>query len=244
MPPRSLAAIPLVPLKMFALTCACAVLAGQVVLSLSLAPMAAHAPAVAAPAVAAAPAAPVAVPAPAIAAPATAVAARTPAVVVPASAVAVPAPAVAVLPRPAVTEAPSPAATPVVVQAPPPFSMTIDDDALTRAAASSFPQTMNGVTVSDPVVHVTAAGVRLTASARWPLGVTEFVMDATPYVSNGRVAVRVDSATLAGFPLPDSARAAISASVQGAIAGLVSAKMQVASVALGKGTLILKGVSN
>ena len=41
---------------------------------------------------------------------------------------------------------------------PPPsaFSLTVTDAELTRAAASAFPQTVNGVTVRDPVVRSTS----------------------------------------------------------------------------------------
>lgn len=156
-----------------------------------------------------------------------------------------PLPAVAAPPAPAAAAHPAPAvAGPVAPQAGTPFSTSLGDDALTRAAAPSFPQTMSGVTVSDPVVHVTAGGVRLTATARVLFGVTQFVMDATPYVADGRVAVRVDSATLGGFSLPDSTRRSISASVQSAIGQLVSAKMQVTSVTLGNGALTVKGLSH
>ena len=88
------------------------------------------------------------------------------------------------------------------------------DAELTKAAASSFPQTVSGVTVRDPVVRTTTSGVRLTASARVFFGTTEFVMTGTPYASAGRVAVRVDSITLGGLGLPDSVRAQAAASVE------------------------------
>jgi len=123
------------------------------------------------------------------------------------------------------------------------FSLTITDAELTKAAASSFPQTVSGVTVRDPVVRTTTTGVRLTASARVFFGTTEFVMTGTPYASAGRVAVRVDSITLGGLGLPDSVRAQAAASVENAIGGLVPSTVLVQKVTLGEGSVTIEGVT-
>ena len=123
------------------------------------------------------------------------------------------------------------------------FTLTVTDAELTKAAASSFPQTVSGVTVRDPVVRTTTTNVRLTASARLFFGTTEFVMTGTPYASAGRVAVRVDSVTLGGFGLPDSVRASAAASVEGAIGQLVPSTVTVQKVTLGEGTVTIEGVT-
>ena len=123
------------------------------------------------------------------------------------------------------------------------FSLTVTDAELTKAAASSFPQTVSGVTVRDPVVRTTASGVRLTATAQMFFGTTEFVMAGTPYASAGRVAVRVDSITLGGLGLPDSVRAQAAASVESAIGRLVPSTVLVQKVTLGAGTVTIEGVT-
>lgn len=123
------------------------------------------------------------------------------------------------------------------------FSLTVTDAELTKAAASSFPQTVSGVTVRDPVVRTTTNGVRLTASARVFFGTTEFVMTGTPFASAGRVAVRVDSITLGGLGLPDSVRAQAAASVESAIGGLVPSTVLVQKVSLGEGSVTIEGVT-
>jgi uncharacterized protein YpmS len=123
------------------------------------------------------------------------------------------------------------------------FTLTVTDAELTKAAESSFPQTVSGVTVRDPVVRTTTRGVRLTATARVFFGTTQFVMTGTPYASEGRVAVRVDSITLGGLPLPDSVRESTAASVEGAIAGLVPPNVSVENVSLGEGTVTIEGVT-
>ena len=123
------------------------------------------------------------------------------------------------------------------------FTLVVTDAELTKAAASSFPQTVSGVTVRDPVVRTTTRGVRLTASARVFFGTTEFVMTGTPYASAGRVAVRVDSITLGGLGLPDSVRAQAAASVESAIGGLVPSTVLVQKVTLGEGSVTIEGVT-
>lgn len=123
------------------------------------------------------------------------------------------------------------------------FTLVVTDAELTKAAQSSFPQTVSGVTVRDPVVRTTTSGVRLTASARVFFGTTEFVMTGTPFASAGRVAVRVDSITLGGLGLPDSVRAQAAASVESAIGGLVPSSVLVQKVTLGEGTVTIEGVT-
>ena len=140
------------------------------------------------------------------------------------------------------TATPSQTATPTATP-PSTFSLTITDAELTRAAESAFPQTVNGVTVRDPVVRTTRTGVRLTASARVFFGTTEFVMLGTPYADGGRVRVRVDSITLGGFGLPDSVRASSASAVEDAIARLVPSSVTVERVSLSDGAVTIEGVT-
>jgi hypothetical protein len=117
----------------------------------------------------------------------------------------------------------------------------VTDDELTKAAASSFPQTVSGVNVHDPVVTTTTSGVRLTATANVFFGTTQFVMTGAPYANAGKVAVRVDSVTLGGLGLPESVRTSTAASVESAIGQLVPATVSVQKVSLGEGTVTIEG---
>ncbi len=121
------------------------------------------------------------------------------------------------------------------------FALTMSDADLTKAAAGSFPQTVNGVTVREPNVSVENAGVRLTATAQIFFGTTQFVMTATPVVTAGRITVRVDTATLAGFTLSDSTRASIADTVQGTIATLIPSNVKVTTVSFAPGKLTVLG---
>lgn len=124
------------------------------------------------------------------------------------------------------------------------FTLTVTDAELTKAAESSFPQTVNGVTVRDPVVRTTTSGVRLTATANVIFfGAVQFVMTGAPYASAGRVAVRVDSVTLGGVALPDSVRTSTATAVEGAIARLVPSSVNVQRVTLGDGTVTIEGIT-
>jgi len=146
-------------------------------------------------------------------------------------------------PTRSVTPTPSATATPTTTP-PSAFSLTVTDAELTKAAASSFPQTVNGVTVRDPVVRTTTSGVRLTATANVIFfGAVQFVMTGAPYASAGRVAVRVDSVTLGGVALPDSVRTSTATSVESAIARLVPPSVSVQRVSLGDGTVTIEGVT-
>lgn len=137
------------------------------------------------------------------------------------------------------------AATAAATQAPRPtpttFSLEMSDADLTTAAATGFPQTVSGVTVSDPKVAIANSGVRLVASAKVFFGTTQFVMAATPTIVDGRIAVRVDSATLAGLALPDSTRASIADTVQSTMAKLIPANVRVTSVSFAPGRLTVQG---
>jgi hypothetical protein len=124
------------------------------------------------------------------------------------------------------------------------FTLTVTDADLTKAAESSFPQTVNGVTVRDPVVRTTTSGVRLTATANVIIfGAVQFVMTGAPYASAGHVAVRVDSVTLGGVALPDSVRTSTATAVESAIARLVPSSVNVQRVTLGDGTVTIEGIT-
>jgi len=124
------------------------------------------------------------------------------------------------------------------------FAMTVSDADLTQAAASGFPQTVSGVTVSDPVVSVQSASVRLVAKAALLFGTTQFVMNATPVVTDGHISVRVDTATLAGLSLPENTKASIANTVQTSISRLVPANVRVTGLVFAPGALTVQGMRN
>jgi hypothetical protein len=123
------------------------------------------------------------------------------------------------------------------------FRLSLTDADLTRAAQPAFPQTVSGVTVSDPVVRVQPNGVRLVATAKVLFGTTQFVLMATPVVRDGSIDVRVDSATLAGIGVPDSTKAQIADTMRRTVSPLVPASVRVGTVTLTAGNLSVVGVN-
>ena len=159
------------------------------------------------------------------------------------TAVGVPVPALGQPAMPTSAPGPTGAPAPTAKATPTTFTLALTDDDLTRAAASSFPQTVNGVTVSDPVVRVQSGGVRLVANAKVLFGTTQFVLLATPVVTAGRLDVRVDSATVAGFGVPDATKTQIADTMRASVARLVPSNASITSVTLTTGSLTVRGAN-
>lgn len=124
-----------------------------------------------------------------------------------------------------------------------PLSLALTEADLTRSAQPYFPQTVAGVSVSAPTVRVSSGRIVLSATARSFIGSGPLVATATPYASDGRLMVRMDSVTLSGMPLPDGLRSQVAEQLQAAIDATTGAKMQVTSVTAAQGTLTLKGTT-
>lgn len=125
-----------------------------------------------------------------------------------------------------------------------PVSFRLSEQDLTAAAARSFPQSIAGMTLSDPVIHLVpgaSGSAQLVATAKFLFVTTQLVVSATPSVAAGRVVARLDSATLGGAGLPDAARGSIVAAVESAIAQVLPAKLQVATVTVDQGTIAFQG---
>jgi hypothetical protein len=138
------------------------------------------------------------------------------------------------------SEATVPATSP---KGPSTLSLSFSDTDLTRAAAAYFPATYAGVAVRAPSVRVTSGQIVLSASARTFLGTSALVANATPYVSDGKLLVRVGSATIGGIALPESARAQLSQQIQSAIDAQIAGRMRVTSVTASQGTVLVQGTA-
>jgi hypothetical protein len=138
------------------------------------------------------------------------------------------------------SEATVPATSP---KGPSTLSLSFSDTDLTRAAGAYFPATYAGVAVSAPSVRVTSGQIVLSASARTFLGTSALVANATPYVSDGKLLVRVGSATIGGIALPESARAQLSQQIQSAIDAQIAGRMRVTSVTASQGTVLVQGTA-
>lgn len=121
------------------------------------------------------------------------------------------------------------------------ISIKVTDADLTAAAASYFPQSFGGIMVSDPTVKLGSGKMDLTAKASIAFGKTQLLATATPLVSAGKLAVRLDSAAVGGVALPDAARAQLQQQLQAALDLAVPPKLQVSTVTVGQGEVTISG---
>jgi len=124
-----------------------------------------------------------------------------------------------------------------------PVSFSLSEQELTAAAARSFPQTIAGMTLSDPVIDLVPGSAQLTATTKLLFVTTQLAVSTTPSIAGGRVVARLDAATLGGVGLPDAARGSIVAAVESAIAQVLPAKLQVTAVTVGAGSISFQGIA-
>jgi hypothetical protein len=124
-----------------------------------------------------------------------------------------------------------------------PFAFTLADSELTRAAAISFPQSFAGATVSDPQVTLDGGRITLNAKASTFFGKSALVAVATPYLSGGKLATRVDSASIAGIGLPSAVRTTMADQLQAGIDAQLPPRFKVNPFSISRGTITLTGIA-
>jgi hypothetical protein len=122
-------------------------------------------------------------------------------------------------------------------------TLRVTDADLTTAAQPYFPQTYSGITVSDPLVRLGSGRLTFSAKASSLVLSGPLVATATPFASGGKLALRVDSAAIAGLGLPDTTKALIQQQLQAALDASMSPKLQVASVTVGQGEATIGGAA-
>ncbi len=125
-----------------------------------------------------------------------------------------------------------------------PVTLAFTERDLTSSAAMYFPQTMSGVMLTDPIVHLREGKITLdtTASAAFLRSTATVV--ATVGVVRGRPATTIVSATVAGTQLPQPVTSDIKAQLDQALGVGLPAKFQVTAIAIGDGMLTVTGVAN
>ena len=123
-----------------------------------------------------------------------------------------------------------------------PVTLRVTDADLTAAAQPYFPQSYAGITIEAPAVRLGPA-LTLSAKASSLLLSGSLVASATPYASDGRLGLRLDSASVGGMALPDVARTQLQQQMQSAINAAVPAKLQIATVNIAPGVATISGVA-
>ena len=122
------------------------------------------------------------------------------------------------------------------------ITVTLTEDELTQAAQSYSPMTVSGITVTDPRIRLAAGRLTLTATGRAFFVSGPIVVVASPVVTNGTAGARIESATFAGFGLPDSTKQDIVDTFSRTLAANIPAGLRVTTVTVNSGTLVVQAI--
>lgn len=122
------------------------------------------------------------------------------------------------------------------------ITVTLTEDELTNAARSYTPMTVSGITVTDPRIRLDAGRMTLTASGRAFFISGPIVVVASPVVTDGKAAARVESATFAGLGLPDSTKQDIANTFSSVLAASIPAGVRVTMVTVNSGAVVVQAV--
>ena len=142
------------------------------------------------------------------------------------------------------TASPSAASTTAVPTATRPrtITVTLTEQQLTEAAKGYMPLTVSGITVTDPNIRLEPGRLTLTATGRAFIVSGPIVVVASPLVSNGAAAAKVESATFAGLNLPDSTKQNVADTFAQVLAANIPSGMRVTSLTVSAGTLVVEAV--
>jgi LmeA-like phospholipid-binding len=122
------------------------------------------------------------------------------------------------------------------------ITVTLTEQDLTKAAQGYMPLTVSGITVTDPKITLEPGRLTLTATGRAFFVSGPIVVVASPLVSNGTAAARVESATFAGLNLPDSTKQNVADTFARVLAASIPAGVRVTSLTVNAGTLVVETV--
>jgi len=121
-------------------------------------------------------------------------------------------------------------------------TVTLTEQQLTEAAKGYMPLTVSGITVTDPNIRLEPGRLTLTATGRAFIVSGPIVVVASPLVSNGAAAAKIESATFAGLNLPDSTRQNVADTFAQVLAKNIPSGMRVTSLTVNAGSLVVEAV--
>lgn len=122
------------------------------------------------------------------------------------------------------------------------ITVTLTEEELTKAAQGYTPMTVSGITVSDPRIRLEPGKLTLSATGRAFILSGPVVVVATPLVSNGAAAAKIESATFAGIGMSESTKQEVADTFARVLASNIPAGMRVTSVTVKAGTLVVETV--
>jgi len=134
---------------------------------------------------------------------------------------------------------PAPAAT---ASGPRTVTVTLSEQELTKAAQGYMPMKVNGMTVTDPRIRLEPGRLTLTATGRAFIVGGPIVVIASPLVTNGTAAAKVESATFAGLSLPESTKQDVADTFARVLASNIPSGMRVTSLTVNAGSIVVEAV--
>jgi hypothetical protein len=122
------------------------------------------------------------------------------------------------------------------------ITVTLSEQELTRAAEGYMPLTVSGITVTDPKIILEPGRLTLRATGRAFILGGPIVVVASPLVSNGTAAAKIESATFAGVNLPDSTKENVADTFARVLAANIPSGVRVTSLTVNAGTLVIEAV--
>jgi hypothetical protein len=120
------------------------------------------------------------------------------------------------------------------------ITVTLTEQDLTKAAQGYMPLTVSGITVSDPTIALEPGRLTLRATGRAFIVSGPIVVVASPLVSNGAAAAKVESATFAGLNLPDTTKQDVADTFARVLASSIPSGMRVTSLTVNSGNLVVE----
>ena len=124
------------------------------------------------------------------------------------------------------------------------ITVTLTEQELTKAAQGYMPMTVSGITVSDPNIRLEPGRLTLTATGRAFIVGGPIVVVASPLVSSGTAAAKIESATFAGLNLPDSTKQSVADTFARVLAANIPPGVRVTSLAVNAGSLVVEAEPN
>ena len=122
------------------------------------------------------------------------------------------------------------------------ITVTLTEQDLTTAAQAYTPLTVSGITVTDPTIKLEPGRLTLTARGHAFIVSGPIVVIASPLVSNGAAAAKIESATFAGFGLPDSTKKDVADTFARVLASSIPSGVRVTSLTVNAGNLVVEAV--
>jgi hypothetical protein len=122
------------------------------------------------------------------------------------------------------------------------ITVTLTEQELTKAARDYTPLTVSGITVTDPKIKLEPGKLTLTATGRAFILSGPLVVVASPLVSNGAAAAKIETATFAGIGLSESTKQDVADTFARVLASNIPPGMRVTSVTVHSGSLVVEAV--